>query len=521
MVRIKISSTGGNMNLVTVAQMRKIEQQGNAAGVGYDQMIQTVGAAIAAEVDHRYHDVGCCVLGLIGSGNNGRDTLAAMTGLLQRGWRATAILTGNHGNPAPELEDFKQHGGQAFEWADISSNSQQIDILNQADVILDGIYGIGFHLPLNQEVKLINRAIKLNKNPNTIILAVDCPSGMDCNSGQVDEDTLPALGTIIIEAAKFGQLTMPSFSYLGELIPVSLKLPNDLPVYEEINRSVLTAETFHRLLPPRPLESNKGTYGTVSIAGGSDKYPGAPLIAGKAAVRSGCGMVRMVVPECVKQSGIGLLVEAIWEPSAHFMNQLPTLKGKNAVLIGPGLGQSDESSALFWSLLDTLHDLNLPVVIDADGLNLLAREPDWHNRLPRNTILTPHPGEMARLSGISVEEVQENRLALCEAEAAKRSTTIVLKGALTLICHPDGSTAVMPFADSCLAKAGSGDMLAGIIAGFAAQGASAYDAARLGVFLHASAGSYAKKEAGQAYSVTIPDLIDSISTAFRSILSSS
>lgn len=509
------------MKLVSVAQMRQIEQQGNAAGVSYDQMIQTVGAAIAAEVDLRHHNGGRCVLGLIGSGNNGRDTLAAMTGLLQREWQATAIMAAHHGDSAPELVDFRQHGGQAFEWTDISNSSRLSDKLRKTDVILDGIYGIGFHLPLNQEVKSINQAIRSNKSPDTVILAVDCPSGMDCNSGQVDEDTLPAAGTFIIEAAKIGQLTMPAFPYLGELIPVSLKIPDDLPVYEEINHTVLTAETFRKRLPPRPLESNKGTYGTVSIAGGSDNYPGAPLIAGKAAVRSGCGMVRMVVPESVKLTGVGSLVEAIWESFDNFLNHLSTIKGKNAVLIGPGLGQTAESSALFRSMLDALHELDLPVIIDADGLNLLAKEPNWHNRLPHNTILTPHPGEMARLSGLSVEEVQKNRLTLSKAEAAKRGGTIVLKGALTIICHLNGNTAVMPFADSCLAKAGSGDMLAGMIAGFAAQGASAYDAARLGVFLHASAGSCAKKEAGQAYSVTIPDLISSIPDAFRNILFSS
>lgn len=509
------------MNLVSVAQMRQIEQQGNAAGVSYDQMIQTVGAAITAEVDQRYHNGGRCVLGLIGSGNNGRDTLAGMTGLLQRGWQATAILTAQPGNSFTELDDFKRHGGQVFEWTEISNSSLLNSILRNAAVILDGIYGIGFHPPLNLEARSLIQTIQSNKLPDSVILAVDCPSGMDCSSGLTDEDTLPADGTFIIEAAKIGQLTMPAFSYLGELIPVSLKLPDNLPIYREINRSVLTAHTFRRLLPLRPLESNKGTYGTVSIAGGSDNYPGAPLIAGKAAVRSGCGMVRMVVPENVKRSGVSSLVEAIWEPFDHFLNHLSTMRGKNAVLIGPGFGQSAESSALFRALMDRLHELDLPVIIDADGLNILAKEPNWHSRLPHNAILTPHPGEMARLSGLSVEEVQKNRLAICEAEAAKRAVTIVLKGALTLVCSPNGSSAVMPFADSCLAKAGSGDMLAGMIAGFTAQGASAYDAARLGVFLHASAGSYAKKEAGQAYSVTIPDLIDSIPVAFRNILFSS
>lgn len=508
------------MNLVTVSEMRQLEQQGNQAGVSYQEMIQTVGKAIAAEIIARHGACGINVLGLVGSGNNGKDTLAAMTELIRHGGSAGAVLISGSARESQEFADFAAAGGKYQVWHYKDENETITEKLRHADVILDGIFGIGFRLPLNPEVKALNRAVRAVRRPDQAILAVDCPSGINCNSGDCDEDTLAAKGTFIIEAAKIGQLTMPAFLLLGELIPVSLKLPPSLEVAQHLKRIVLTRAVVRDLLPARPNESNKGTFGTVTVIGGSEHFPSAPLIAGKAASRSGCGLIKMVVPEKDIQIGAANLVEAIWETPDSFTADTQKQEKKGAYLIGPGMGQSAEMKDFFRLTLSRLQKFSHPVVIDADGLNFLASQPDWEKTLPEKTILTPHPGEMSRLTGQPIDTIQQNRLAVCEAEAGKRGATIILKGAITVICSPDGRTALMPYADACLAKAGSGDMLAGLIAGFAAQGCELFEAACLGVYLHAMAGNAAKMEAGQSFTVTVSDLIDNLPAAIRSIIHS-
>ena len=262
-------------------------------------------------------------------------------------------------------------------------------------------------------------------------------------------------------------------------------------------------------LPARAEDGNKGIFGCVTVVGGCENYLGAPILCGKAAYRVGCGLVELVVPEIVRNCGAPGFTEAVWDCKAFADGLVP--ERKNAVtVIGPGLGTAPEIAAKLPSLINSAAMFSKLIVLDADALNLLSRSPEWFETVPENCVLTPHPGEMARLCRMSVAEVQENRAKLALAKAAEWHHIILLKGAHTVIASPEGYYVVLPYVTSALSVAGSGDVLAGIIAGFAAQGKPAFDAAWLGGEVHARAGLLAADTFGNPYSVMAGDLLESL-----------
>lgn len=262
-------------------------------------------------------------------------------------------------------------------------------------------------------------------------------------------------------------------------------------------------------LPARAEDGNKGSFGCVTVVGGCENYLGAPILCGKAAYRVGCGLVELVVPEIVRNCGAPGFAEAVWDCKAFADGLVP--ERKNAVtVIGPGLGTAPEIAAKLPSLINSAAMFSKLIVLDADALNLLSRSPEWFETVPENCVLTPHPGEMARLCRMSVAEVQENRAKLALAKAIEWQQVILLKGAHTVIASPEGFYVVLPYATSALSVAGSGDVLAGIIAGFAAQGKPAFDAAWLGGEIHARAGLLAADTFGNPYSVMAGDLLESL-----------
>ena len=267
-------------------------------------------------------------------------------------------------------------------------------------------------------------------------------------------------------------------------------------------------------LPPRPEDGNKGTFGTVSVVGGCENYIGAPALCGKAAYRAGCGLVEMVVPETVRNCCAGSFPEAVWNCRAFDEGNVP--ERKNAVtVIGPGLGTAPETAEKLPGFIRSAAAFSRMLVLDADALNLLSRDPEWYRTIPENCVLTPHPGEMARLTGLTVGEVQRDRVKLAQMMAAEWRQVVLLKGANTVIAAPEGYSIVLPYATSALSAAGSGDVLSGIIAGFAAQGKFPFDAAWLGGDIHARAGLLCAADFGNEYSVMAGDLVGKIPYAIE------
>lgn len=531
------------MKLVTVSQMQAIEKESDAKGLTYNQMMENAGQGLAdAVLDLPLEDTEPEVVGLVGPGNNGGDTLIALTLLAEAGWKSCAYLVKRKKDDL--VKRFTESGGELISAQKDDTFFHLSAALETADVLLDGVLGTGIQLPLKKDVaellSEVNDVLESLDEP-PLVIAVDCPSGVDCDSGDVAEETIPADLTVTIAAVKQGLVKLPAFEYVGELQVVEIGLPDKLESYDAVQTEIAAEDMVAGLLPERPLDSHKGTYGTALIVAGSVNYTGAAVLAGEAAYRAGAGLVTLAIPASLHSALARQLPEATWVLLSHEMGSISEtaadvvtrkLERVSAMLIGPGLGTEETTREFIQTLIagpqkksaarigfvhakgqtrDAGNGILPPLVIDADGLNLLAKIKDWHKSLPAQVILTPHPGEMSTLTGLSKEEIQENRLVTASKYAKEWGHVVVLKGAFTVIAAPDGRATLIPVATPALARAGSGDVLAGLIVGLRAQGLEAYEAAVAGAWIHAQAGLYAADDLGTTASVLARDVLDSIS----------
>jgi len=530
------------MKLVTVSQMQSIEKEADAGGLTYDQMMQNAGQGLADIVLNLLIDeTELEAVGLVGSGNNGGDTLVALTALVNKGWKARAYLVKRKKDEL--VKKFAEAGGEVF--SGDKAFEQLAQSVETADVFLDGVLGTGIKLPLKKDVAELLAEVNdilesLDERP--LVVAVDCPSGVDCDSGEVAEETIPADITVTMAAVKQGMLKLPAFEYVGDIQVVDIGLSDDIQALKALNTNVAEESIVSMLLPERPLDAHKGTFGTALIAAGSVNYTGAVLLAAEAAYRSGVGLVTLAVPGQVHVALAGQLPEATWVVLPQSMGVISSSASEvlvknteraTALLIGPGLGMESTTKEFIENLLagesvpkkstariGFLHEESEkkeqtasvlpPLIVDADGLKLLAQIKDWHTKLPASSILTPHPGEMAVLTGLSKKDIQEGRDEIARKYAEQWGHVVVLKGAFTVIASPDKRVTVIPVASPALARAGTGDVLAGLIVGLRAQGLDPFDAAVAGAWIHAQAGLYAADDLGTTASVLASDVLNSI-----------
>ncbi len=509
--------------VVSVEQMRNLEKEADAGGLSYARMMQNAGMGIGSLIQKKFEkQEHKTILGLVGTGNNGGDALVALTYLQQYGWKTTAYLLKERDNDSL-LKAYLSGGGKLSLCERDEGYKELEKTIEVSQFLLDGILGTGIRLPLHGTAQeLLQHLHKLGKLP--YIIAVDCPSGMDCDSGQVDENALSANWTICMAAVKRGMLYLPAFQLVGDLSLVDIGLPKDLQAWREGNDFCVEESAVAEKIPMRVMDANKGTFGTALVFTGSRNYPGAAYLAGKAAYLAGSGLVQLAsIPE-VQHSIAGVLPEAIWCLLKSEKNGFTwddeislsnTLKKVSAVLIGPGWGTHSSTTKLLEQLLDGLQGLGKKVVIDADGLNLLSQHPELKNKLPPQCVFTPHPGEMARLSGLSIEEIQKDRKAIAREFASKWNVVLILKGALTVIAEPNGKAAVNPIATPAMARAGSGDVLAGLLVGFLAQGLDPFDAACVSTWIHGEAGKTAQEKIGHAACVLASDILQAVPQVFQ------
>jgi len=508
------------MKLVTVSQMREIEKASDAKGVSYAQLMENAGRGLAELVHALGQENGWDeVTGLVGSGNNGGDTLFALTWLAEAGWHTHAYLINRKKDDAL-ITSFLSAGGEVSE-ATLDEEDETLgNFIHASHVLLDGLLGTGIKLPLKKEAAQVLEKTNLilsQMDLPAFVVAVDCPSGVDCDSGEAADETIPADLTVTMAAAKQGLLKLPAFEFVGELQVVEIGLPENLGSWDAVQTEAADWDLVAALLPERTLASHKGTFGTAFVVAGSSSYTGAAMLAGTAAYRIGTGLVTMAVPEPLHAILAGHLPEAIWVPLPHengFISDvavddvLQNLERATAFLIGPGLGDKLSTRAFIVNLIPAI---KLPMVVDADGLRHLSQIKDWHTKLAASAVLTPHPGEMSALTGLSKEDIQSNREAVAMKYAKEWGHVVVLKGAFTIIASPDGRSTVIPVATPALAKASTGDVLAGLIVGLRAQGMDAYEAAVAGAFIHAQAGLFAAETMGTTASVLATDVLDAIS----------
>jgi hydroxyethylthiazole kinase-like uncharacterized protein yjeF len=368
------------------------------------------------------------------------------------------------------------------------------------------------------------------RRPGLKIIALDLPSGLNADTGEVDPGCLYVDHTITLAFPKPGLFKFPGAERVGEISVVDIGLPGF--VEEKAAPDYLADEWAKAALPERSPQANKGDFGKVLVLAGSINYIGAPYLACSGAMRVGTGLVTLAAVGRLHSILATKLTEVTYLPLPEVRPWVVApeairllfrqFENYNVLLMGCGLGQNETVARFIRSILlshpkaKTAKPKLPSLVLDADALNALAKVPRWWNLLPEDAILTPHPGEMARLTGMTVDEVQLDRLGLARKMAAEWHKTIVLKGAHTVIAAPDGRSQISHVANAGLASAGTGDVLAGAIAGLLAQGLNLFDAAAAGVYIHGMAGEAVKARLGDAGMVA-SDLLPELPLAIREL----
>jgi len=462
------------VKIVTVEEMRALEARCEEAGISTAELMERAGLAVAREVRTLLGGAaGRRILVLVGPGNNGGDGLVA----------------------AKHLTDW---GANISVWRSVDEAPPAN--IGSADLILDAILGTGRSRPLTGVIKETLDLVRdaKTRTPSLKTVALDIPTGLDANTGSVDPSVFPAEVTITLGFPKQGLYRGAGPHTAGQVIQVDIGIPNGYA--DGIALELITPAMVGPVLPRRPMDANKGTFGKVLVIAGSGNFIGAAVLACRGALRAGAGLVTLAAPARLVDMVAGSLVEPTYIPLPATSNGaiaasgakqvLPRLGEFDAVAIGCGLGQDAETAAFVEAVLfgGGQAETRPPIVIDADALNLLAGMGGWPARLKARAVLTPHPGEMARVLNSNIKAVQEDRVETSRKAARGWGQTVVLKGAHTVVAGADGLTRISPFAVPALATGGTGDVLTGIIAGLLAQGVEPFEAASAGVYLHGRAG---------------------------------
>ena len=440
-----------------------------------------------------------------GKGNNGGDGYALARMLFEDGADVKAI---NAFSMVPKGADAEANYRICRR---IGVKFAEASYISEAEVIVDALFGIGMNNRLNE---FCGEIISDINHSNAYVISVDLPSGAYGDFCVQQNVCVKADLTVTFAGMKNALVFYPSAEYAGEVVCRSTGMQDDCMKTDSF---IIDKPLIKELLPKRKIYGHKGTFGRLSCIAGSPGMTGAAYMCSTAALRSGCGTIKLYVPESVSSVLEQKTTEVMTHPlPENFIAAEITAAAasSDAVLFGCGTGRTQEIKEALESLITTS---DVPLIIDADGLFELARNMDVLEEKSCPIILTPHLGEMARMSGDSVAELTERPLLCASRFAVKHGVTLVLKSARTVVAAPDGRTFVNIMGNSGMAKGGSGDTLAGIVASLAAQGADTLSAAVCGVGIHALSGDISRTKTGSEFSTTPLDLIDNLGKAFAEI----
>ncbi len=433
---------------------------------------------------------------LTGSGNNGGDGFVAARLLNENGYFVAVCQIF-----APKTELCKQksndYKGKVLPFSK--------ELLFGSDILVDCVFGTGFKGDISNEIKEI---FKCYNNSSAFKISADIPSGLLCDSGELNIGAVSSDITLTFIGYKYCQLFFPSAENCGKVKLCKLGLCEDfLGKYQNFGSVISGAK-----IKERKRNSHKGTFGTATLICGSEGMAGAAVLSAEACLRSGVGLARVVCHNSIYPVLTKCLPEALFLPLPQKANELKSaIENSQSVLIGCGLSTSTDAKEL---LKTCLNFANKTLIIDADGINLLADSIELVKGSKAEIILTPHPKEMARLCGVTVKEIEENRLHFAKTFAKEQGVTVVLKGAVTLVATPNGSVYFNTLGNSGMATGGSGDVLSGILVSLCAQGYSLEDAVKNAVVLHAKAGDIAKEKLCEE-SLLASDIIKNLAAAFN------
>ncbi|MBM3773825.1 MAG: NAD(P)H-hydrate dehydratase [Acidobacteria bacterium] len=498
------------MKVLTAAQMREVDRRTIEAGIPGLILMENAGLRVAEFLEEKFAPLSQQRITIMcGKGNNGGDGLVVARQLFTR-FRPRALdvvlLPGPGGRPE-ELKGDAAQNLKMIEAAGCRVERAISERARAATVVVDALLGTGASGPASGRILEAIREVN-SGFPAAKIVALDIPSGLASDSPEPPGEHVRAHYTVTFTAPKIAQLLPPACEAVGELRVAAIGSPPQLYEADDtIWLSLLEARHFEALLRPRARAAHKGDFGHVLVIGGSAGKTGAAVMAGLAALRSGAGLATVASPDALQPLVAGHAPELMTEPFSRLDAVAP---GKDVIALGPGIGASPETVEL---VRRVVRDFGQPMVIDADGLNALAGA-DWQSG-GRLRVLTPHPGEMSRLTGRTVAEIQQQRIPAARAFAMERQVLLVLKGYRSLIAFPDGRTWINPTGSPALAKGGSGDLLTGMVAGFLGQFPQQPElAVGAAVYLHGLAGELAAARQGEK-TVLATGLLDYLPAALE------
>ena len=523
------------MKVVTAAEMRQIDQD-TIEGIGIPGIVlmETAGSAIVRAIQQSYPT--CQRIGtLIGKGNNGGDGLVIARQLAHAGRDVQLYLVSPPESFTGEAEvnlQIAKNLGLRIETiltdtAFYGTRTGFPTTLASCELLVDAIFGTGLRGTVRDPVATVINTINDLATP---ILSVDLPSGLDADTGHPLGTCVQADRTVTIGLPKRGLLVHPGAELAGKLEVVDIGFPEQVVAAQGIKVNRTTTAEVSQWVPPRPSASHKGTYGRVLVVAGSTGMTGAAALASEAALRTGAGLVTLATPKHLNPILEGLLPEVMTLPlpetegGSLSVAATSTLlefaeKTKSVLAIGPGLSQHPDTVALVHQLIHENREQKLGrrMVVDADGLNALSHTPEIISLLDSEAVLTPHPGEMARLTSSSVPSLEADRIRTAQQFASEHNLTLVLKGAPTVTGLPNGDVWINATGNPGMATGGMGDILTGIIAGLIAQGHASETAAVLGVYLHGLAGDIAAEAFGM-HGLIASDVLKAVPKAISSLI---
>ena len=507
------------MNFYFSEQIRRIERNAMALGMNALRMMENAGAAAARVIRERYPLEGVQAVVLCGQGNNGGDGYVVARKLRESG--AAVLVVQALGAPltAEAQEMMNRADAQGVAVLDFSTMPERaLMAVEQASLIVDAIFGLGFR---GQPEEPLCRLIDCADRMNAAKIALDMPSGAMPDTGEVVGSCMHCDITVGFIGFKVGYALLPAAEYCGQPICVAIGLPDSAMEGVESALNSIDEDLVRTVIRPRPRHCHKGDFGQAAILAGSYGMSGASLLAARAAVYTGAGLVRLLLPECNYSIVAPALPETVYSPlgqneqggvsRGELIRVLADTEEATAFLAGCGMGDTFDTAALIEGLLA---NVKCPLVIDADGLNGLSGRIDLIKASGAEVILTPHPGEMARLCGLTVAEIENDRPGFAGWLAKQQGCIVVLKGSHTVVALPDGHRFINLTGNGGMATAGSGDVLAGMLVSLIAQGINPADAAICAVWLHARAGDRAAAIVGQR-SLTPSMMLEQLPLIFR------
>jgi len=494
------------MRVLNSAQMREADRRTiEEIGIPSLVLMENAGRQVVAAMEAMYSDLSDRdVAVLCGRGNNGGDGFVVARTLMQRGVGVSVFLLGRvsevRGDARVNLEILGRLGLTVVEIADSQAWELHFSQVSECSLIVDAIFGTGLNAPLTGLMETVVADVNGAGIP---VVAIDLPSGLSADSAEPIGDSIEAGLTVTLAAPKLPLILPPGETRAGDIVIADIGIPGGvLDAVDGPRVELLTRSGMRELVTPRVADSHKGDFGRVLVVAGSRGKTGAAHLAALGALRSGAGLVTVATPAgcqaVVAAMAPEYMTEALGERDGGVdPDEVERVleMARDVIAIGPGLGQTPPTRAFVKALVDRA---TMPLVVDADGLNAFSDDPDrLAGREGRDVIITPHPGEMARLVGMSTEEVQSSRLEIARNFASAHHVYVVLKGHRTLVATPDEKVFINPTGNPGMATGGTGDVLTGMIAAWVAQLLDAEAACKLAVYLHGMAGDLAEADEGE------------------------